>query len=61
MVRRQRMDMSEELSKEVEEICKRNIDIVGKALSIAIGNAIFEGYELGWKECLKHFKKNIRV
>ena len=42
-----------ENEKRVEEICQESIAKIGPSLSEAIANAMFEGYKLGWEECLK--------
>ena len=45
------------MSKEekIKEIYKRNIDSITFPVYITIADAVAEGYQLGWSECMKHF------
>ena len=51
--------MTKEVEEKVREICEKNIKIIGESLSKAIGNAIADGYQLGWLECMKTFGINV--
>ena len=42
----------------IREICERNINKFGKVISDVVADSIYEGYKLGFEECLEQFKKD---